>query len=227
MENLVKVSSRKFLVRDLKRNIELDNNKCFEFNSHRFYRDGDSDYKILDENGNDIGTFNIVEITESFLKFRIRKQTQSTKNSPGIKSAPRKKKRYDIISNEFMGFVKEQKCMVDGCNSNNSEAHHIYGRQPARHDILCVPLCPEHHRGSLFSVHEGNVKDFREKYPREKMEKISLSIFKSWIESGNGDEYMKDLLDTLSKTTKKMPLAIKDFIVGQGRKNKKKSNLGD
>ena len=181
--SLNKITSRKFLIRDLKRNISLGGNKCFEFNGNEFYRDGNSSYKILDSDGDDIGTYDIDEIDDRFLKTRIRKKKSLPSVKQTIKPKARKKKRYDIIQNEFMVFVKNEHCIVDGCGSETSEAHHIYGRQPMRHDLLCVPLCAEHHRGSNFSVHEGEVKAFRQKYTKNLMEKEAIRIAYRWIKS--------------------------------------------
>jgi len=211
-----RISSRKFLVRELVRNIDLDRNNSYKFNEHIFTRDGLDSYEIAREDGFSLGTYDVNVITDHFLRAKIVKYTKKEKNKGySMKSKPRKKKRYDVICNEFMGFVKEQPCIVDGCTRGNSEAHHIYGRQPARHDNLCVPLCPYHHRGSEFSVHEGNVRDFRNKYPRDEMEIIALSIFVEWLKNNTDDEFMTSLGDKLTATSKKHSIAIKEFIIGR------------
>ncbi len=219
MSNIVKMTSRKFLIRDLNKNIELGTNKCFEFNGFRLYRDGETGYKILDKDGDDIGTYDISEINDYLLKTKLSKETKKTYS--GIKSKPRKVKNYDVVSNEFMGFVKEQQCIVDGCTRTNIEAHHIYGRQPARHDNLCVPLCSYHHRGSEFSVHEGNVRDFRKRYTREEMELIALVIFKKWIDDTNPGEFYEDLYEYLKNTKERHTKAIKEFLIGRNNSKKK------
>lgn len=222
MKNMVRMTSRKFLLRDLERNLSLGNNKCYLFNGHTFYRDGEDGYKIFDEDEKDIGYYDMSSINDYFLRTKIVKYTKQEKpkgfsmKSTPIKSKPRKKKRYDIICNEFMGYVKTKPCIVEGCTNTNSEAHHVYGRQPARHDNICVPLCPYHHRGSEFSVHEGNVKKFREEYTRTSMENQALVIFSEWVSSQmNIDEMLKDLSTHLQNTTKKHSVAIKEFIIGR------------
>ncbi len=223
MRNLVRINSRKFLIRDLNRNIKLNTNKYFEFNGHKFYRDGENMYKILDSSDNDIGSYDINKITDFFLKVKIvRYKDNINKKSKSMVSKTRKKKRYDIISNEFMLFVKEQPCIVDGCNRKDVEAHHIYGRQPARHDILCVPLCSHHHRGSEFSVHEGNVRNFRKIYTRKSMEEISLLIFRQWLTTTPDNyDFFIELYKCLKDSDKKCSIAIKDFIIETGKTRKK------
>jgi len=223
MGNLEKISSKKFLLRSLARNIDAGTNKCFEYNGFRLYRDGVDGYKIFDENMTYIGTFSINSINEYFILSRLSKKSKSSYGAP--KNKPRKKKRFDIISNEFMVFVKGFPCMVDGCKNKNIEAHHIYGRQPARHDILTVPLCKEHHTGSNFSVHEGNVREFREKYTRQKMEKVSLEILKEWNKTSMSNEMSREIEEYLSRTSKPFTAAIKEFIIGR-RKINKESTMG-
>lgn len=223
MVNLEKINSKKFLERALKRNIDAGTNKCFEYNKFKLYRDGERGYKIFNEDMNDIGTYDVDEINEYFISSRLSKKT--TSKSSRIKNKPRKKKRFDIISNEFMMFVKQFPCMVDGCQNKNIEAHHIYGRQPARHDVLTVPLCREHHTGSSFSVHEGDVRRFRDTYTREKMEKISLDILREWNKTKMANEMSIELEKHLSKTRKPFTTAIKDFILGR-RKIDKTSIMG-
>jgi len=218
MGNLEKISSKKFLARALKRNIDAGTNKCFEYNGFKLYRDGVDGYKILDEDMLDIGTFKIDEINEYFISSRLSKKSKQTQKP--IKSKPRKKKRFDIISNEFMAFVKGFPCMVEGCSNKNIEAHHIYGRQPARHDILTVPLCKEHHTGSKFSVHEGNVREFREQYTRPKMEKVALEILKEWNKTSMSNEMSQEIEKHLSRTSKPFTAAIKEFILGRRKANK-------
>lgn len=217
MKNMVTMTSRKFLLRDLERNLALGNNKCYVFNGHTFYKDGEDGYKIFDEDENDIGYYDMSSINDYFLRTKIVKYTKQEKTKGfSMKSKPRKKKRYDIISNDFMGYVKTKPCIVEGCSSENSEAHHVYGRQPARHDNICVPLCPYHHRGSEFSVHEGNVKKFRKEYTRTLMEQKALEIFSEWIsDQMDPDEMLKDLSDYLKTAEGKHSVAIKEFIIGR------------
>lgn len=216
MKNIVKMTSRKFLIRDMARNIELGTNKCYQFNGYSFFRDGEDAYKIFDEDDNDIGTFDIGSITENFLKMRIKSKSLRDKKPKGLVSRPRKKKRYDIITNDFMLFIKHQKCLVDGCRNEDVEAHHIYGRQPARHDILCVPLCAKHHRGSEFSVHEGNVRDFRKKYPRDVMEQVSLDYLDEWTKDNHGiDTIFREIFHHLKNTKERHTKAIKEFLIGR------------
>ena len=222
MSNIIKMTSRKFLLRDLERNIKLNNNKCYEFNDHTFYRDGQDGYRIFDGSENSIGYYDMADINDYFLKTKIVNYTDQEKpkgfsmKSKPIKSKPRKKKRYDIILGEFMGHVKTQPCIVKGCTREGVEAHHVYGRQPARHDNICVPLCAYHHRGSEFSVHEGNVKKFRTEYTRCDMEKQALVIFTEWVSNGmNADLMLKELVEHLQSTDKKHSVAIKEFIIGR------------
>jgi hypothetical protein len=215
------MTSRKFLVRELKKNIKLGTNKCFKFNDFAIYRDGELGYKILDEDGEDFGTYHVDEITEMFIKMNMPNKKPKD-NKQKIKTKPRKKKRFDVILPEFMGFIKEQPCMVDGCDRENVEAHHVYGRQPARHDNVCVPLCSYHHRGSEFSVHEGNVKDFRKKYTRKNMQKLALSYFKEWVSQNEKDnDFYKDLVYFLEDNEDRHSAAIKEFILGRKSSNKK------
>ena len=218
------MTTRKFLIRELNRNIKLNGSKSFRFNEYVFFRSDNDNYIIIDKDENEIGTYNISNITENFLKIKTPKTKK--KQYSGIKSKPRKVKKYDIILIDFMKFVKHQKCFVDGCNRKDIEAHHIYGRQPSRHDNLCIPLCSYHHRGSEFSVHEGNVREFRKKYKQKDMERSALLIFNEWIKNTKPDKFYSDLLLYLKNTEKTHTEAIKEFIIGR-RHSAKKSEMGN
>ncbi len=178
------VSSIKELMLELNSNIDMGTNNFYEYEEYSFYRDGEMKYKVFDSEGNDVGSFDIDEIESSFIK-PVLKRSKS-KSSFGmkrtqIKKKPRRKKVGDMIIPEFMEWLHTKNCIVNGCNNTNIEAHHVLGRQPKRYDNLCVPLCSEHHRGSVYSWHEGNVKMFRSDYSKEKLSSIATKLFTEWI----------------------------------------------
>jgi len=147
-----------------------------EFDGKTFYKESEDSYRVFDETGNDLGVFN---------KKYIRDFMLGKKKNSMIKSKPRKKRHDDLIIPEFMEWLHTQRCVVFGCSNKNIEAHHVTGRQPRRYDNLCVPLCSEHHRGSSYSWHEGNVRKFRKDYPKEKLASIANDLFTRWLDSEN------------------------------------------
>ncbi len=179
------IEDKKELMFELSSNIDSDSNNWYEFGGYSFYRDGEYDYKVFNENGDDLGSFHIDNIEKDFIKKRVLKKIEKLSDpvkKSTIKKKPRKKKEYDIILNEFMGHLHSCQCIVDGCNNTDIEAHHVMGRQPYRYDILCVPLCVYHHRGSEYSWHEGNVKRFRKEYSKDILAKKSMEILLEWLD---------------------------------------------
>jgi hypothetical protein len=199
---LIEVDSKRELLMYLRDNIDDGENNCYTFGEYSFYRDGETGYKVFDSDGNDMGTYDILDIDKSFIKKRIMKKKvdiSRMKQSP-IKKKARKKKDGDIIILEFMEWLHTKRCVVHGCQNASIEAHHVLGRQPRRYDNLCVPLCPEHHRGSEYSWHEGNVKKFRADYSREKLADMSIKLFHEWIDEGNAvdnEGYYRFITDRL------------------------------
>ena len=224
-----KVTIRKYLIRDLARNIEFEKEEELEFNGYVFSFEGENTYYVSSPDS-DIGSVDLSEITEQWLKMRCNK-SQKKEPKPMKKSRlvskPRKVKKYDIILKVFMVHLHTQQCIVDGCCNNNIEAHHIYGRQPMRHDILCVPLCSYHHTGSVFSVHEGEVKAFRNQYSKKIMEEKSIEILSEWVNNEGSyllsDEEIRLFAELIPYLQKSEEYAydkkIKEFLIEYGRRD--------
>jgi len=210
------ITTRKFMVRDLKRNIEFEREEVLEFNGYIFTIEDGTAYYVTSPSGFDIGRVDLDKITEQWLQMHCTKskpkEAKRMKQSH-IKSKPRKKKKFDIILKEFMIHLHSEPCIVEGCTNTNIEAHHAYGRQPMRHDILCVPLCVEHHRGDTFSVHEGNVAKFRKIYTKSVMGREAIKIATRWINDGGSHILSDSEIKMLSELIPSLEHAFKDFDV--------------
>ena len=58
---------------------------------------------------------------------------------------------------KYLAWIRSKDCLVCG---KPAVAHHCEDILPSRgmsvkHDLLAVPLCPWHHNGNPFSVHEA------------------------------------------------------------------------
>jgi hypothetical protein len=217
---LIEVDSKQELLMSLRDNIDNGENNCYAFCDYNFYRDGECGYKVFDSDGNDVGTYDMSDINKNFIKKRIMKKKADIKQikKTTIKKRGRRKKKGDIIIPEFMEWLHTKECIVLGCHSRNIEAHHVLGRQPRRYDNLCVPLCPEHHRGSEYSWHEGNVKKFRSDYSKELLSDMANKLFTEWMdeESSSSNRYDMDMLRYVSgkiaDRTDKIDFAIRGAI---------------
>ncbi len=187
------IEDKKVLMRELSSNLEYDTMKYYEFGGYTFTREGETTYQVFNETGDDEGIFDITEIYDSFIKKRVmKKKIKYNKVKPtSIKKKGRKKKNIDLIIIDFMRYLHSQQCVVEGCCDMNIEAHHVFGRQPYRFDNLCVPLCPDHHRGSEFSWHEGNVRKFRKEYNKERLADLANNLFKTFMNEEG--QYSKEI----------------------------------
>ncbi len=174
-----KISLRKNLIKTLKIEISFGELNQKSFNGFIFTPHSDGSIEVETPTG-DILSQNIESMSEQWLKVFCNKSSFSKDKVP-MKKKPRKKKKHDIILNEFMGHLHTCECAVDGCPNTNIEAHHVIGRQPHRYDILCVPLCVDHHRGSEYSWHEGNVRKFRKEYSKDILAKKAMHLLLEWL----------------------------------------------
>ena len=216
---LINADSKKELLMLMEENIHNGKNDCYEYMGYSFYRDGESKYKVFDEDGNDRGSHYIDDLDEKILK-KLEPKNKQRKISR-VNNKGRKKKKGDIILPEFMSWLHGKKCIVHGCNRRDIEAHHIIGRQPYRYDNLCVPLCPEHHRGSTYSWHEGNVKEFRQDYPIETLTDISIELIEEWIDenmvSNPNIDFIKKITNSIKNRKKSIKDAIKEAILEEDK----------
>lgn len=210
-----RMSSRKSLIKALSDEIEYETYRQKSFNGCIFSPLSDGTIEI-ETPSSDIIFQNISNINEQWLKVFCNK---SSRKSSAIKKKPRKKKKFDIILNEFMEYLHTKKCVVDGCTRTNIEAHHILGRQPHRYDILCVPLCTYHHRGSEFSWHEGNVSEFRQKYTKDILSRIAMKIMLEWLDECStidrnvNENMLRFIAEKIIKTGGNVSKIIKDAIL--------------
>lgn len=54
------------------------------------------------------------------------------------------KRQSEVIDEDYLNWVRKQKCCVSGCN-NISVPHHIFSRKLGRRDDLVINVCQVHH----------------------------------------------------------------------------------
>jgi len=86
-------------------------------------------------------------------------------------------KEYEYNNQKFLRWVKENKpCVI--CGTYGVEIHHIK-KMPMirkRNDLMCIPLCPEHHRGK-YSPHGHESTGFYAGLPLEQQMQIAVLNF--------------------------------------------------
>lgn len=76
----------------------------------------------------------------------------------------------DCKSVAYERYIREQPCFI--CKKSPSQLHHV---DRARNNAsLCIPLCGDHHLGTVGAYHNRAVSKFKERAAFEKLYKINL-----------------------------------------------------
>jgi hypothetical protein len=98
---------------------------------------------------------------------------------------PKKKKRSKRITTDeeldYLRWFKEQKFRCFVCGSPNTESHHIKERSSdKKNHYELLPLCWEHHHGSVLSPH-GTPHTWRNNFTMEEQREFSKQLRREYV----------------------------------------------